>query len=229
MLRRRTILKIAQAPTGDTSTKLLLHFDGSVVDSSIYAIPVSASAGTSYAPGKFGQGFIGYSLTSMSDPFPLVTPAGYLNDIISSDFTIDMWIDSNSIDSTYGAQLFYIGCDSSFENGTLLVAISPAGGNPLSHYFSIYSVVNNANVPLVQASYPASNMSGWFHFALTAFGSMLRLFVNGTLIASYSSFDGHNSSYDVSVLCPSTIKIDELRVSNVARWADHFTPPTAPY
>ena len=64
MLRRRTILKAADTPTGDLNTKLLFHFDGSVVDASPYSVPVSAEAGTSFAAGKFGQGFIGKNISS---------------------------------------------------------------------------------------------------------------------------------------------------------------------
>ena len=52
MLRRRTLLK--QTIVVDLNTKLLLHFDGSVVDASPYSVPVSAEAGTSFAAGKFG-------------------------------------------------------------------------------------------------------------------------------------------------------------------------------
>ena len=51
MLRRRTLLK--QTIVGDLNTKLLLHFDGSVVDASPYSVPVSAEAGTSFAAGRF--------------------------------------------------------------------------------------------------------------------------------------------------------------------------------
>ena len=51
MLRRRTLLK--QTIVGDLNTKLLLHFDGSVVDASPYSVPVSAEAGTSFATGRF--------------------------------------------------------------------------------------------------------------------------------------------------------------------------------
>ena len=67
MLRKRTLLK-QQLPASDLNTKLLLHFDGSVVDASPYSVPVSAEAGTSFAAGKFGQGFIGKNISSFADP-----------------------------------------------------------------------------------------------------------------------------------------------------------------
>ena len=61
MLRKRTLLK--QTIAGDLNTKLLLHFDNNVIDSSPYSVPVSAEAGTSFAAGKVGQGFIGKNIS----------------------------------------------------------------------------------------------------------------------------------------------------------------------
>ena len=55
-----------------------MHFDGSVVDASPYSVPVSAEAGTSFAAGKFGQGFIGKNFSSDEDPSPITTPDGYI-------------------------------------------------------------------------------------------------------------------------------------------------------
>ena len=142
MLRRRTILK-QQQPAGDINTVLLLHLDGSVVDSSMYAVPVSQSSGSSFATGKFGQSFVGYFLTDETTPSPIIIPSGYLNNVIASDFTIEMWIDSDSIDPIYGAVLFYFGIAESFENITLSAMISRVGGSPLSRMFSVTEFVDN--------------------------------------------------------------------------------------
>ena len=89
MLRRRTLLK-QQQPAGDINTVLLLHLDGSIVDSSMYAVPVGQGPGSSFATGKFGQSFVGYFLTA-PEPSPIITPPGYINNVIASDFTIEMW------------------------------------------------------------------------------------------------------------------------------------------
>ena len=142
MLRKRTLLK-QQQPAGDINTVLLLHLDGSVVDSSMYAVPVSQGSGSSFATGKFGQSFVGYFLTDNTTPSPIITPSGYINNIIASDFTIEMWIDSDSIDTIGGATLFYIGVDESFENIARSAVIFPALGSSLSRIFSIYTSVDN--------------------------------------------------------------------------------------
>lgn len=229
MLRRRTILK-QQPSADDVNTVLLLHLDGSVVDSSMYAVPVSAGAGTSFAAGKFGQGFVGYLLTDQSIPSPIISPSGYINNVIASDFTIEMWIDSNSIDPTYGAPLFYIGVDESFANITLSALISPVGGNPLSRVFTVMEFVNYTQNILINQQYAVSNYPGWFHFAITVSGTVLRVFVNGVIVGTYSYYGENNDpTFTNSLLCNSTAIIDEIRVSNIARWTTNFTPPTAPY
>lgn len=229
MLRRRTILKQQQSAE-DTNTVLLLHLDGSIVDSSMYAVPVSQGSGSSFATGKFGQGFVGYFLTDQSTPSPIITPSGYINNVIASDFTIEMWIDSYSIDPTYGAALFYIGIDESFANMTLSALISPVGGNPSSRIFTIMESVNSMQNMLINQQYAISNYPGWFHFAITVSGTVLRLFVNGVVIGTYSYYgENNNPTFTNSLLCNSTAKIDEIRVSDIARWTANFTTPTAPY
>lgn len=229
MLRKRTLLK-QQQPAGDINTVLLLHLDGSVVDSSMYAVPVSQGSGSTFATGKFGQGFVGYSLTDQSTQSPIITPSGYINNVIASDFTIEMWIDSDSIDSYYGATLFYIGVDESFENMTLSASISPAWGSPLSRIFSIYSSADNTENWSIDQQYATSNYPGWFHFAITMSGTILRLFVNGVIIGTYSHYGENNDpTLTNSFLCVDTTKIDEIRISNIARWTENFTPPTEPY
>ena len=229
MLRRRTLLK-QQQPAGDINTVLLLHLDGSVVDSSMYAVPVSQGSGSSFSTGKFGQSFVGYLLTDQSSQSPITTPSGYLNNVIASDFTIEMWVDSNSIDSYYGSTLFYIGVDESFENTGLSALISPAWGSPLSRIFSIYESVDNTQNLLIDQQYAISNYPGWFHFAITVSGTILRMFVNGVIIGTYSHYGENNDpTFTNSFLCCDTTKIDEIRISNIARWTANFTPPTEPY
>ena len=229
MLRIRTLLK-QQQPAGDINTVLLLHLDGSVVDSSMYAVPVSQSSGSSFATGKFGQSFVGYFLEEASTPSPIITPSGYMNNVIASDFTIEMWIDSNSIDPMHGATLFYIGVDESFKNMTLSALISDVGGSPLSRIFSIMENIDGMQTPLMDCFYPISNYPGWFHFAITVSGTILRMFVNGVIIGTYSNYGENNDpTFTNSLLCPTTTKIDEIRISNIARWTANFTPPTAPY
>lgn len=82
-------------------------------------------------------------------------------------------------------------------------------------------------------------LNAWQHFAVVRSGNTLMLFNNGQKITettksfSFGSFerDLHIGRWDsaTDALYDFIGYINELRISNVARWTTNFTPPTAPY
>lgn len=232
MLRRRTILKAADTPTGDLSTKLLLHFDGSVVDASPYSVPVSAEAGTSFAAGKFGQGFIGKNISSAADPSPITTPDGYISDIIKGDFTFECWFEESTISDATGANFITAAINSDGSRFAFGVGISPKYNlPPLSRSVTVTEGLSGSYSPIAGSIVDASYLSGWCHLALTRQGSALRLFINGNLVGINNSYtyDGTGNDGVKTYIGIDTTLIDELRISNIARWTANFTPPAAPY
>ena len=232
MLRKRTILKAADIPTGDLNTKLLLHFDGSVVDASPYSVPVSAEAGTSFAAGKFGQGFIGKDITSATDTSPVSTPDGYISDIIKGDFTFECWFEESTISNTYGASFITTAINPDGSKFALALSISPKSNtSTLMRTISVIDGSTGSYYPVIGAYIEAAYLSGWCHLALTRLGFVLRLFINGTLVGVDNSYtyDGTGNDGVRTYIGIDTTLIDELRISNIARWTANFTPPAAPY
>ena len=230
MLRRRTLLK--QTIVVDLNTKLLLHFDGSIVDASPYSVPVSAEAGTSFAAGKFGQGFIGKNISSAADPSPITTPDGYISDIIKGDFTFECWFEESTISNTDGANLITTAINSDGSRYAFGVVISPKYNfPPLSRSVTVTEGLSGSYSPIAESVVDASYLSGWCHLALTRQGSVLRLFINGTLVGLNNSYtyDGTGNDGVRTHIGIYTTLIDELRISNIARWTANFTPPAAPY
>ena len=230
MLRRRTLLK--QIITGDINTKLLLHFDGSVVDASPYSVSVSAEAGTSFATGRFGQGFIGKDTTSIAGPSPVSTPDGYISDIIKGDFTFECWFEESTISNTDGARLISTAVNSDGSKSAFGIRISPKYNlPPLSRSVTVTEGLSGSFSTIAGSVIDASYLSGWCHLALTRQGSVLRLFLNGTLVGVNNSYtyDGTGNDGVRTYIGIDTTLIDELRISNIARWTANFTPPTAPY
>ena len=128
MLRKRTLLK--QTITGDLITKLLLHLDNNVIDSSPYNVTTSQASGTSFTTGRFNQGFSGTPLMSSTDPSPISTPDGYLSGLLNTDFTIDFWLYGPGIDSYNGSSVFVLGVDVNPFSYPLSFTINlPVGGN----------------------------------------------------------------------------------------------------
>ena len=230
MLRRRTLLK--QTIVVDLNTKLLLHFDGSVVDASPYSVPVSAEAGTSFAAGKFGQGFIGKNISSFADPSPVSTPNGYISDIIKGDFTFECWFEESTINNTYGATLISAAVNTDGSKFAFIVGISPKHNiPPLIRTVSVTDGSTGSYYQVIDAGIEAAYLSGWCHLALTRLGSVLRLFINGTLVGVNNSYtyDGTGNDGVRTYIGIDTTLIDELRISNIARWTANFTPPTQAY
>lgn len=230
MLRRRILLK--QPIAGDLNTKLLLHFDGSVVDASPYSVPVSAEAGTSFATGKFGQGFIGKNVSSTADPSPVSTPDGYVSDIIKGDFTFEFWFEESTISSVNGANFITVAINSDGSRFAFGIGISPKFDMPpLVRSVTVTEGLSGSYSIIAGSTIEASYLSGWCHLAVTRQGSVLRLFINGTLLGTNNSYtyDGTGNDGVKTYIAIDTTLIDELRISNIARWTTDFTPPTAPY
>ena len=229
MLRRRTLLK--QTITGDLNTKLLLHFDNNIIDSSPYNVTTSQASGTSFTTGRFNQGFSGTPFASPLDPSPISTPDGYLSGLLNTDFTIDFWLYGPGIDSSQGSFVFVLGMDVNTFSYPLSFAISqPREGN---NYLTIWGHQDPAYYELITTMVPSVVFSDWVHIAVTKTATTITVYINGSLIAEtsptdisvyLSTFSGTKSFIGIS-----PTPIDEFRVSNIVRWTSNFTPPMAPY
>jgi hypothetical protein len=75
----------------------------------------------------------------------------------------------------------------------------------------------------------------WYHIALVRSGTTVTLYINGTSEDTYTSsmnhqFDlGGGIGFFTDENSEVNCYIDELRISDVARWTSNFTPPTEEY
>ena len=229
MLRKRTLLK--QPIAGDLNTKLLLHFDNNVVDSSPYNVTTSQASGTSFTTGKFNQGFIGKVVMSSADPSPISTPDGYLSGILNTDFTIDFWMYGPEINSYNGASIFALGVNEDTFEYPLFFSVSPPAEG--YNYVSLNGYNDSTSYVVLGISVPYAVFSSWIHIAVTKNATTIKIYINGGLMAEtsptdlsvyFSTFSGTRSFIGIS-----PTPIDEFRVSNIVRWTTNFTPPTEPY
>ena len=229
MLRKRVLLK--QIITGDINTKLLLHFDNDVVDSSPYNVSTSQSSGTSFTTGIFGQAFIGKALAGPTDPSPISTPDGYLSGLLNTDFTIDFWMYGPGLDIYSDSNAFLLGLNENTFEYPLIFSISPPmNGN---NQIALIGYKDSAHSIVLSNWVSYTVFSKWVHIAVTKNATTIKIYINGSLIAEtsptdlsvyFSAFSGTKSFIGMS-----TTPIDEFRVSNIVRWTSNFTPPTAPY
>ena len=229
MLRKRILLK--QTIAGDLNTKLLLHLDNNVIDSSPYNVTTSQASGTTFTAGRFNQGFIGKEISSVLDLSPISTPDGYLSSLLNTDFTIDFWLYGPGIDPYYGSSPFMLGANPDTSEYPLLFNISsPYNGY---NYVALMVYKDSTSSELIVMPVPSAVFSDWVHIAVIKNATTIKIYVNGSAIAEtsptdlsvyFSTFSGTKSFIGIS-----TATIDEFRVSNIVRWTSNFTPPTAPY
>lgn len=195
----------------DGNTMLLLHFDGGFNDASIYNRTVLKSGNPGLSPGIFGE-----SVYINRSNFLYTEPSWFKELVNSPQFTIDFRFKLNG--------QINVGIDDGTTNGLFfrVMANRIEAGN---HYeFTNYGISEEVTIP-----------SGWNHIAFVCHSGMIKIYLNGLLVISKAkytyTFPGgnfyigsrFNNNYDFNGY------IDELRISNIARWTSDFTPQTKPY
>jgi hypothetical protein len=210
----------------DPNTLLLMHFDESsgttLADdtgrtfSSINDLSVQTGAA-----GKFGRGLMPTSWTAAAGSSPVNLSGGI--------FTIEFWVTKTNIGST-GYEVVFAQTTSpdTWANGIVLFIDSTNG----------LAVAYMDGAPSNSSAAMSLTPGTWIHVALVRQGSgasQTKWYVNGTGSA------GFQSSYTYASTTPTIgntvgqsynlgyVGIDELRISDVARYTANFTPPTAPF
>lgn len=208
-----------------SATKLLLHLDSTLADTSDSAHTVSANgnAAISSAQSKFGGASI--ALDGSGDFLSVPDHADW--NMASGKFTWDAWIYLTSVASDFGIM-------GQAQDGNNYVAFDWSGGSLRFKVASAASILLNiagAWTPVVNTWYHVAVTRGWNgnanDYALT---------VNGAVIATGTDADALpdlTGTFRVGLSTDSGTAylqgyVDEVRVTKgVARWTAAFTPPTA--
>jgi len=209
----------------DQNTLLLLHFDGAdggdvFTDSSIYnkTIQKFYTPTTTNLQSKFG----GTSLKNDTSNARYLMVVGYSElNFTNKIATVEFWYYKTSVagarivhNQASGTDEFYFGQTGGGANFTV-----NGGGASFS--------TPNTNVPLNQ----------WVHIAGVWDGTKAKLFIDGVLIGTSAANITGNLNANItgtfyiggSGFSGAQGYVDELRISNVARYTSNFTPPTAPF
>lgn len=203
----------------DEHTLLLLHCDD-YSDRSMYGIELmDKSAQVSTDQSKFGgksMYFNGSTRLSIDDVSARIFDFG------TGDFTVEAWIYpeqlgyDNFIFSGDSNGAFFFGR----QNGNSSLGIGRAA--------LYWDSVANVETPLNTWSHVAvvrSNGLVYFYVNGTQYGTGITMNTNAYSMAGLAAYIGGQGQY------PYNYKgyMDEIRVSNVARWTEPFVPPTQPY
>lgn len=213
----------------DANTLLLLHFDGDVTDSGFLGTHTPVNSGVTFtSSGVFATGQDGDF--EAGDPDFITVPDHADFDFSGGIFTVDCWIKVESLserriifyqetdDDNY--MNWYVGT-----NGRLEFKVVAAG----------VELLNAGNSFYTESSLISTGT--WYHVALVENGDSWYMFVNGQLKATLTDTDRCADYTDVlnigrevsAVTRYFDGKMEEFRISSVARWTSGFEPPTEPY
>ena len=220
----------------DQNTLLLLHFDDDYTDYSPYERTPKATGGTiNYVTGKFSN-----ALNASSQQQGIITYSD-LSNIVTNDFTIDFWFNPQSfVASGSGNGRPIIGA---FQRNIWAVQwrvfVTEYQGNVKKWGFGYADGTNtyqlSSTTELIQYT--------WQHLAVTYDSSTkkMELYLNGVKDAedtlNFTMQDATDASQRVLSIgnwfsnygYQPNGYIDEVRISNVVRYTENFTPPTKPY
>jgi hypothetical protein len=222
----RTLLMSEQAKGNDENTLLLLHGDD-FTDSSQYKRTVNAyttSGATAISIDKTGGRFGGCFYNSNVNK--RVYRHGTVSKTITNTYTVDCWIKLLDYASPYGV-VFTIG---SGLKGIFFQTLP--GSDALDLYIkskqytgeSVNGVKLSRDIPLGE----------WVHIAFVGTPDYTRLYINGKKMFDAPAYDLSTTNfrlYDSDTYSGRCVKgyIDEFRISDIARWARNFNPPSRPY
>ena len=225
----------------DSFTKLLVHFDGANASTAIKdSSPSQRGAGTlvggtiqiQTSTWKFGGAAAGGGTSAGGNYWTFPNSADYA--FGTADFTIDFWAIKRS-DNFFGFPVWFED-NPSFQNGWL-IAVGQNSGTSLD-YFG-WSVIS-AGVGVYSWEYaPAiGTLAGWHHYALVRSSGTFSGYVDGvaqtpTTLTGDPAGSIPNSSDVLRIMGGISgggpANVDELRISNKARWTANFTPPPQGY
>lgn len=206
------------------NTRLLCHAED-FTDSSNYAHTIinnnNVTLNTSHK--KFGNSSFYFSGSNNLQ----VTPSKTFN-FKDGDWTFDAWVypQRQSNDSFFfsGATTGSLFVGFNVSSGYLTFGIGRAG----IAWDNTYSLGIRNNTYL-------NNNSQWYHLAVVKSSNKVYFFVNGQLkstqdnVQSYSMLNGECDIGSQGSAYYFSGYIDELRISNVARWTSDFSVPTTAY
>jgi hypothetical protein len=217
--------------TAITNTSLLLNFtNAGIYDAtSKNDLETVGNAQISTTQSKFGGSSMYFDGTGDYASIPATQNLVFG----TGDFTIEMWLYSGSQSGT-GVRMMGNGAGGSWASGKYILTTTTAA-NPNKFTFG----VNNTSPVDLLVSTTTFNDSTWRHVAITRYGNVFRLFVNGIQESTNTSSASVDNGTAVQIRIGSggisgdadwAGYIDDLRITKgIARYTSNFTPPTTAF
>jgi hypothetical protein len=218
--QQRLYRRAEAAPSGDANCLLLCHFDGTdgqttnILDSSASAHTITLAGDAQLDTAQKQYGTASLLLDGTGDYASLAA-----FDSLAGDFTVELWAQMDN----WGAYGFFIGnANHSAGTGGWGIARHSAGGG------FVWLVYPGGGI---SASADGWSAGTWHHIALTRSGSTVTLWLDGASAGTVSDSATWTSTNALQIgQAPAgtayslTGNVDEIRISNTARYTSAFTP-----
>jgi hypothetical protein len=224
-------------PGIDANTILCCHCDGAdggavFIDSAPtpHVLTASGNTVTAAAAAYFGGAGLSNGAVVAGAGVTSSSPTDFQP---SGNFTVELWFNGNG--SQAASNQYLVSLANGTAAGNIAFALYRVAASGL-----IGGLVGYGATTIEVDSLTAYADSAWHHLALVLTGAgSLSLFVDGVLQSSaavVSVNEPSGSIFAIGNLVPGTDPslpwpgfIDELRISNVARYLSNFAPPTGPF
>lgn len=223
----------------DANASLLFHFDGtnggtSFIDSNCTGVGAVSATATGNANTSTTSPWGGTASLLLDGTGDYITiPDSSLLAYGSNDFTISFRYKPAALPTTSDYDVFYSQRTTNNNNIVYLRLRNVAGVYKweFEQYQSGFNIQVTANANTL-------NTGTWYHFALTKSSGNYMFFQDGVQIGATQNdttaigdFTGGAliGAYNDGASQYVNGNIDELRISNSARWTANFTPPSVPY
>ena len=217
--------------SSDANTKLLIHSNTTMgsttfTDSGASTHTITAGGGIKHVANKVGTGMAAFDGTTDY----LTSPTSPSWDFGGEDFTIEFWTYVNALPGVFA---MFAERDSNATNKrSWNIGLYPAGTIDASWN------TDGTNTGWVSITTTGTVSAGaWTHIAWVKNGSTSKVYINGTADATTSTNSGavYNSDRGISIgaYASNTYSldgyIDDLRISQTARYTSTFTPSTTAF
>ena len=203
-------------------TLLLLHFDGNFNDATGNFVLNNTGAVINTSNKKFGTGGAYFR-----NGYLYFTDKQWFADLLASgNYTIDFWMKLTFVIDTHEEPF---SDDYNRDTTGFMINLEQGINENFIRYGNYSSFVSYNFLNYYK------NDGSWNHIAITCKDGYTRIFINGVLFSSKSSYSPYLKNHKLCIggrdggdgNCKGYY--DEFRISNVARWTSDFIPPTEQY
>lgn len=199
----------------DNHTLLMLHGDD-YVDVSQFELPIDQSNTSIVTEGaRFNSAFLSTGQQTKNNYIHAT-----LAEPLRTTYTVDFWFKPTSYSPTYGA-FFTVGTQ--YTNGIYLQLIDSYD------IIDIYIGGQQVTAPL-RANVP---LNEWKHWAVVGTPTETKIYIDGVCTLTASAHDLNQQEVYIYKTLQFGRSVpgyfEEIRISDIARWTEDFTPPDKPY